>query len=60
MAIASLNINGLRSRHDEIKLLLNDKGIHILVLNETKLDGSVPKELTEISGYRQQSLDRTC
>ena len=60
MAIASLNINGLRSHHDEIKLLLNDKGIHILVLNETKLDGSVPKELTEISGYQQQRLDRTC
>ena len=60
MAIASLNINGLRSHHDEIKLLLKDKGILILVLNETKLDGSVPKELTEISGYQLQRLDRTC
>ena len=59
-AIASLNINGLHSHHDEIKFLLNDKGIHILVLNETKFDGSVPKELTEISGYQQQRLDRTC
>ena len=43
MAIASLNINGLRSHHDEIKMLLNDKGIRILALNETKLDASVPK-----------------
>ena len=60
MAIASLNINGLRSHHDEINWLLNDKGIHVLVPNETKLDGSVPKELTEISGYQQQRLDRTC
>ena len=29
-------------------------------LNETKLDGSIPKELTEISGYQQQLIDRTC
>ena len=34
MASVSLNINGLRNHHDEIKLLLNDKGIHILALNE--------------------------
>ena len=60
MAIASLNINGLRYHHDEIKFLLNDKRIHILALNETKLDGSIPKELTEISGYQQLRLDRTC
>ena len=60
MAIASLNINGLRSHHDEIKMLLNDKGIHVLALNETKLDASVPKELTEISGFQEKRLDRTC
>ena len=60
MAIASLNINGLRSHHDEIKLLLNDQEIHILALNETKLDASIPKELTEISGYQQKRLERTC
>ena len=60
MSIASLNINGLRYHHDEIKFLLNDKRIHFLALNETKLDGSIPKELTEISGYQQLRLDRTC
>ena len=60
MAIAALNINGLRYHHDEIKFLLNDKRIHILALNETKLDGSIPKELKEISGYQQLRLDRTC
>ena len=38
---------------DEIKFLLNDKGIHIFALNETKLDGSTPKELTENLGYQQ-------
>ena len=51
MAYASLNINGLRSHHDEIKFLLSDQGIHILALNETEFDASIPKELTEISGY---------
>ena len=60
MAIASLNINGLHIHQDEIRLLLNDQGIHILALNETKLGASIPKELTEISGYRQKRLDRTC
>lgn len=59
MAIASLNINGLRRHHDEIKVLLNDQG-HIFALNETKLDVSIPKELTEISGYQQKRLDRAC
>ena len=34
-------------------------GIHILALNETKLDNSVPKELTKVSGYQQIRLDRT-
>ena len=60
MAIASLNINGSRSHHDEIKLLLNDQGKHILALNETKLDASISKELTEISSYQKIRLDRTC
>ena len=60
MAIAPLNISGLRSHHDEIKLLLNDQGIHIFALNETKLDASIPKELIEISGYQRKRLARTC
>ena len=56
MAIASLNVNGLRSHLDEIKLVLNDFGIHILALNETKLDDFFPKELTDISAYQQNDL----
>ena len=59
MAIASLNVNGLCSHLDEVRLLVNDLGIHILALNETKLDSSIPKELTEISGYQQKRLDRS-
>ena len=60
MVIASLNINCLHSHCDEVMLLLNGQGIHILALNETKLDASIPKELTESSGYQQKRLDRTC
>ena len=44
MAIASLNINGIRNHLDEVKLMMKRLGIHILALNETKLDNSVPKK----------------
>ena len=56
MAIASLNISGLRSHLDEVQLLMRDLGIQILALNETKLDPGYPKELV---GYQQERLDRT-
>ena len=59
MAIASLNINGLRSHLDEVQLLIRSHGIHILALNETKLDPHYPKELTILPGYQQERLDRT-
>ena len=35
-------------------------GIHILALNETKLAPDYPKELTNVAGYQQERLDRTC
>ena len=60
MALASLNVNGLRSHLDELKLLIRDFGIHILAINETKLDPNYPKELTDIADYQQERLDRTC
>ena len=60
MAIASLNINGLRSHVDEVQLSIMDLGIQILALNETKLDPEFPKELTSVAGYQQERLDRTC
>ena len=60
MAIASLNVNGLRSHLDEVQLLINNVGIHILALNETKLDPNYPIELTSVAGYQQERLERTC
>ena len=50
--MASLNGNGLRSHIDEIKLLLNDLEINILALNETKLDESINRQITEIAGFK--------
>ncbi len=60
MVIASLNINGLRGKFDEIQLLMHEMGLHILALNETKLDPSYSKQLTTVAGFQQQRLDRTC
>ena len=59
MTIASLNINVLRSHLDEVKLMIKDLGIHIFALNENKLDQGYPKELTDVSGFQQERLDRT-
>ena len=41
MAIASLNVNSLLLHIDEIRMLVKELGIHILALNETKLDKSI-------------------
>ena len=55
--MASLNINGLRSHIDEIKLLLDQLEIDILALNETKLDNSIDCQITYIgtSLYRSSA-----
>ena len=58
MAIASMNINGLRSHLDEVQLLIRSLGIHILAINETKLDPNYPKELTSLPGFQQECIDR--
>ena len=60
MAIASLNVNGLRGHLDEAQHLIRNLGIHILALNETKLNPKFPKELTSVAGYQQERLERTC
>ena len=58
LSLAALNVNGLRSHHDEVSSLITEKGIHILALNETNLVNSYPKELTNIEGYQQEREDR--
>ena len=60
MAIASLNVDGLLSHLDEIKVLVNNVGMNILALNETKLDPNYPNELSSIAGYQQERPEKTC
>ena len=52
-------MNGLRSHHDEIQLLLRNHDIHILAANETKLDPSYSTQLTRINGFEHERKDRT-
>ena len=56
--IASLTINGPRRHLDEISSFLGEKGIHVLALNERKMDNSCSKQLTNILGYQQERKDR--
>ena len=56
--IAPLNVNGLQLHLDEIKCLVNEKGIHILAVNETKLDSKITDDLLQIEGYTLHREDR--
>ena len=41
LIIVSLNVNGPRTKLDELNLLLNDSDINMLALSETKVDSSI-------------------
>ena len=58
MVVASLNINSLLRHHDELSNFLFEKGIHILALNETKLDSKICKDLLKIENYKIERCDR--
>jgi hypothetical protein len=49
--IGHLNVNSLSSKISEIKELQNMCRIDVLVLSETKLDGSIKQQMLEIDGY---------
>ena len=57
-SIASLNVNSLLLHIDEIRTLVKDLGIHILAINETKLDGTIDDALVSIDGYSIKRRDR--
>ncbi len=58
MTIASLNVNSLLLHVDEIRMLLNELGIHILAINETKLANTINDNLVNIDGYTIKRCDR--
>ena len=58
MVVASLNVNSLMLHIDEIRLLIKELGIHILAINETKIDKNVHDDLVSIEGYTIKRCDR--
>ena len=58
MVIASLNINGLNAKVDELREIVSEKGIHIMGINETKISPSLPDNIISIDGYSIIRKDR--
>eukprot|EP00794_Sanderia_malayensis_P005200 gene5201-5855_t len=58
VVVATLNVNSLLHHIDEIRLIIKDLGIHILAINETKLDGSIADDLVGVQGYSIKRCDR--
>ena len=56
--MAMLNIASLPKHLDKIHLLLHDKKLDILTLNETRLDSSISDNLVSIEGYDILHSDR--
>ena len=46
----SLNVNSLPLHIDELKDSMKEKSIHVLALNEKKLDEKIASELLRIDG----------
>ena len=53
-----LNVASLTKYIDEIRLLLYDKKLDVLALNETRLDSSISDELLAIDSYDIIRADR--
>ena len=58
MAIATLNIYRLSTHIDELRLVMEEKNIHILAINETKLDEFMPSSFFSVDGYNLERKDR--
>ena len=56
--MAMLDITSLPKHFDEISLMLRDKKIDILALNETRLDSSISDDLVSVDGYDLIRADR--
>ena len=54
--MAMLNVVSLPKHLDEIRLLLHDKKIDILALNEIRLDSTISDELVSIQGVPKKSI----
>ena len=54
----SLNVNGFGSHLHKITVLLRDMMVVTLALNETKRDGSIDQQYTDIAGYSEEGFNR--
>ena len=57
--IAHVNIQSLRYKVDDIRILLNDNNFDVLCLTETWLDNNIDDNEIKIDGYNINRLDRT-
>ena len=58
--IGHLNINGIRSKIDFLRIFLRQHKFDILCLNETKVDSTVSDSAISVPGYKIFRQDRTC
>ena len=56
--MANLNINSLLKHIDELRVIMADTSLHILAINETKIDNLVSDNEIRISGYNIIRKDR--
>ena len=52
------NINGMRSKMDSVKILLDKKNIHLFGFTESHADASVTDSELSVDGYRVERKDR--
>ena len=58
MKVASLNVNSLLKHIDEIRIMLSNHVFDILVINESKIDPSIPDSEINIPSYKSIRKDR--
>ena len=49
--MASLNVNSLIAKIDEIRLLVQNEKIYILAINETKIDHKIEDRLISLEDF---------
>ena len=57
--ICYININSIRYKFDELKVILLEILVDILIIAETKIDDSFNDNLFQAEGYKMERRDRT-
>ena len=58
LKIANLNVNSLMKHLDEIRLILSNKALDILAINESKIDNQISNDEIHIHGFNIIRKDR--